>query len=414
MAGALISTVSDALKYRYLGNIQGQLNNEILVAQLLDLDSKNIDLDGLKAKLAVHHGRSTGIGARLEDEDLPAAGNQRYGSLEFDLAYLYGRARFSGQAIQKTKTDAGAFMRVVTDELDRLRDDLALDTARQYYGDGTGAIASIPTGAAANATQTLNSAESLIKGFLYPGMIVDVGTLASPRARGDSVVISDVDVSAGTVTFTAVISPTNGDFIFREDNNAASSVTKEINAGLQALLSTSSATVVGGQAASTAGKSYWDNQRDATGGAISLDNLMKNWNKVAARGAKASEVIVLTTPGLVRRLFASTDFQGKVQHVNTQDLKGGFQSVAFNAGSGNMTLAPDRLAPFGRVNFVHKKHIKVFSPGDWDFLQRDGLTIRWVDNRDAFQAVLFRYVNLGTNRRNTSLAMTGLTDTDGF
>ncbi len=148
MPGALISTVSDVLKYRYLGSIQGQLNNEILVTQLLDLDSKNIDLDGLKAKLAVHYGRSTGIGARLEDEDLPAAGNQKYNSLEFDLAYLYGRARFSGQAIQKTKTDAGAFMRVVTDELDRLRDDLALDTARQYYGDGTGVIATIPTAAA--------------------------------------------------------------------------------------------------------------------------------------------------------------------------------------------------------------------------------------------------------------------------
>ena len=412
MAGALISTVSDVLKYRYLGSVQGQLNNEILVTQLLDLDSKNIDLDGLKAKLALHHGRSTGIGARLEDEDLPAAGNQSYDNVEFDLAYLYGRARFSGQAIQKTKTDAGAFIRVVSEELDRLRDDLALDTARQFYGDGTGAIATIQTGVA-SATQTLSSNEALIKGFLYPGMIIDIGTLANPVASANSVVISDVSVSASTITLTASATTTTGHLIFREDNAAASSVSKEINAGLQALLSTSSSTSVGGQAASTAGKSYWDNQRDTTGGSITLDNLMLNWNKIAASGAKASEVVVLTTPGLVRRLFASSDFQGKVQHVNTQDLKGGFQSVAFNAGAGNMTLAPDRLAPFGRVNFVHKKHIKVFSPADWDFLQRDGLTIRWVDSRDAFQAVLYRYINLGTNRRNTSLVMSGLTDT-GF
>lgn len=408
---ALVSTVSNVLKFRYLSPLQSQLHNEILVTQLLDLDSKNIDLDGLKGVIGLHHGRSTGIGARLEDENLPAAGFQRYNKLEYDLAYLYGRARFSGQAVQKTKTDAGSFIRVVTEELDRLRDDLALDTARQYYGDGTGSIATIPTGVA-SATQTLADNSALNRGFLYPGMIVDVGTLANPRASADSAVISDVDVAAGTVTFSAPITSVSGDRIFREDNAAASSVSKEINAGLQAILSTVNTTVVGTLAASSAGNSYWDNQRDTTGGAISLSSLMQNWNRIHARGAKAPEVVVLTTPGIVRRLFESADFQGKVQHVNTQDLKGGFQSVAFNAGSGNMTIAPDRLAPRSRVNFIHKKHIKVFSPGDWDFLQRDGLTIRWVDNRDAFQAVLFRYVNLGADRRNTSLVMSGLTDTD--
>src|SRR5512133_3787160 len=138
MAGALISTVSDMLKYRYLGKVQSQLNNEVLVEQILKLDSKRVDLDGLKAVVPLHYGRSSGVGARREDEDLPAAGAQRYKTAQFDLAYLYGRARFTGPAIQKTKTDAGAFIRVVTDELDRLRDDLALDTARQYIGNTLG------------------------------------------------------------------------------------------------------------------------------------------------------------------------------------------------------------------------------------------------------------------------------------
>jgi hypothetical protein len=413
MAGALISTVSDVLKYRYLSPLQSQLHNEILVSQILDLNSKNIDLDGLKGVIGLHTGRSTGIGARLEDEDLPAAGSQKYANAEFDLAYLYGRARFSGQAIQKTKTDAGAFIRVVTEELDRLRDDLALDTARQYYGDGTGVIAEVDGVHTADTTVLITSDESLQKGFIYPGMKVDIGTLANPRASADSAEVEDVDVATKIVTFTAAVTLADGDFIFREDNAAASSVSKEINAGLQALISTSAATSVGGFASTAAGKSFWDNQRDSTGGAISLSALMQNWNKIHARGARSDEVVVLTTPGLARRLFESADFASKVQFVNTETMKGGFESISFNAGSGRLNLVTDRLAPYGRVNMIHKKHIKVFSPGDWDFLQRDGLTIRWVDNRDAFQAVLFRYVNLGTNRRNTSLVMSGLTDT-GF
>ena len=78
-----------------------------------------------------------------------------------------------------------------------------------------------------------------------------------------------------------------------------------------------------------------------------------------------------------------------------------------------MKLNTDRLCPWGDVLFVDKSQVKVFSPADWDFLSRDGLTVRWVVDQDAFQAVLFRYANLGTARRNTSGKLVNYTDT-GF
>jgi hypothetical protein len=56
----------------------------------------------------------------------------------------------------------------------------------------------------------------------------------------------------------------------------------------------------------------------------------------------------------------------------------------------------------------------VFSPADWDFLARDGQAVKWVQNIDAFQSILFRYINIGTNRRNTQLVMSGLTDALGY
>lgn len=412
MAGALVTTVSNVLKYRYLGPLQTQLNNDILVTQILDLDSKRIDLDGLKAVLPLHYGRSAGIGARLEDEDLPAAGNQKYQKVEYDLAYLYGRARFSGQAVQKTKSDAGAFIRVITDELDRLRDDLALDTARQYYGAGDAIVAN--TGVtSASTTVVLSGDEALQKGFLHIGMLIDIGTSANPVAIASAREITDVDVANSTITISgAAVTTATTDRIFRAGNAAASSVVKEIDAGLQKLVSTA-ANTVGGLNAAAAGNRFWDNQRDTAGGAISLSSLMLNSNKVQAQGAKADEIVTLTTPGLGRRLFETADFKSAVRFVEPMELKGGFEGLSFAAGNGRFRLVMDRLAPYGKVFFIHKKHIKVFSPGDWDFLSRDGLTIRWVSEKDAFQAVLWRYVNLGTNRRNTSLVMSGLTDT-GF
>jgi hypothetical protein len=410
MAGALISTVSEVLKYRYLGPLQTQLNNDIAVEQILDLDTKRIDLDGLKAVVPMHYGRNSGVGARREDEDLPAAGAQAYKSAQYDLAYMYGRARFTGPAIQKTKTDAGAFIRVVTDELDRLRNDLQLDVARQYYGNGDGQIAKIAS--VAGAVLTLTSAEALDKGFVHINMIVDIGTTtATSSGKASAVTVTDVDPTVPSVTVSSAGTAAANDFIFRSGANDANG-TKEIDAGLQKLIPTA-ANTVGGINAASAGFKWWDCLRDTSGGAYTLDNSMIMWNRVLAAGVDAGDVVTLTTPGLARRLFASADFKSNVRFVDKTDLKGGFESISFSSGGPSQTLVTDRLAPYGQVRFVPKSSIKVYSPGNWDFLSRDGLTVRWVDSRDAFQAVLYRYVNLGTNRRNNSAVMSGLTDT-GF
>lgn len=410
MAGALVSTVSDVLKNRYLGPVNGQLNNDVLVFQLLELDSKNIDLDGYQAVVPLHKGRSTGIGARLENETLPSAGNQTYESATYDLTYQYGRAQFSGQSIQKTKTDAGAFIRVMTDELDRLRDDLALDLARQVYGDGTGRIATLAD-TATSATHDISSAEPIDKGFLYPGMIVDVGTLANPILKLDADPI--VSVEGVTVVFTTSFTAAATDYIFRSDNVAASSVSKELD-GLQKLNSISDNTV-GGIDSSTAANDYWNPVRTNVAGAVSLSTLMQDTNKIHAKGAKSSDIRMVTTPGIARRLFETNDFKTNVRFVDTSagsmKLKSGFETLSFAAGAGTYSLVTDRLAPWGQIHALDAKNIKVFSPGGWDFLSRDGLTIRWVSDKDAFQAVLFRYINLGTGRRNTSFVEYAITDT---
>lgn len=414
---ALVSTVSKVLKDKYLGPVNGQLNSDVLVFQILDLDSNNIDLDGLRAVVPLHKGRTAGIGARLENETLPSAGNQSYDAVYFDLTYQYGRAQFSGQAIQKTKTDAGAFIRVMTDELDRLRDDLGLDLARQVYSDGTGRIATL-NDTATSATHVISSAEAIDKGFLYPNMKVDVGTLANPLLKLTADAI--VSVSGTSVVFTTSFTAAVTDFIFRAGNANASSVSKEVQ-GLQAFNAAAAGVYPAnlGQAtgidSSSAANAYWDNGRTNVAGAISLSQLMIDTNKANAKGAKASDIITITTPGIARRLFETSDFKSNVRFVDTNagsmNLKSGFEKLSFSSGAGSYTLVTDRLAPWGQVHLVDKARLKVFSPGGWDFLARDGLTIRWVDSKDAFQAVLFRYLNIGAGRRNTSFLQYGITDT---
>lgn len=414
------ATLQPVMKNRYLGPVQRQLADDILVHQLLQVDKEN--LDGLKGVVPLHVTRSDGIGARGELEDLPPAGAQGYDKAEYNLAYHYGRIQVSGQAIHHTNTDAGAFLRALQSELDRIRIDLALDFARQTYGDGTGAIAQISTGVA-SATQTLTSEEAIVKGFLYVGMAVDVGTIADPDARTTAVggvVINDLIPGATPqVVLASSITSTTNDFIFRRlyKASAGAGVVREMDAGLQKLITTSTSGVsVGGIDPSTAGKRFWDNIRDTSASAIGLSRLMKISNRAVTAGAKAAEIINITSPGGLRLLFEGGDFaslgtpaNSQVRFVNTREMKGGFEEISFAAGSGSFKMVADRLAPWGKVLGVHRKSVRVFSPADWDYLARDGLNIRWVAEKDAWQSILFKYANMGTNRRNTSyvLSFTG-------
>lgn len=411
LQGQTSTGLTDVLKNLYVEPLVGQLFDEILVNQLLEVDSEHFE--GLKAVLGLHTDRSDGIGARLEGEDLPLAGKQQYGKLEYDMASHYGRVGVSGQAIARSKTPAGAFVRAFDFELSRIRDDLALDFARQIYGPGTGVIATIDTGAS-SATQTLEDAEALRKGFLYVGMRVDIGTAADPvnsvDGYGDVVHIIDVDPDAGTITFSSSVSTTTGHFVSRAGNNYTNA-TKEMDAGIQRLVSTSP-TEVGGLDPTDPGKEFWDNLRDtsATVTLTGTNGFLINWNRVSERGARPADIRTITTPGIVRQLFESDDFLDKVRFVDNTELNGGFERITFQAGAGKIALYPDRLAPWGKVYMLHRSHIRMFSPGDWDFLARDGQPIKWQQDKDGWQAILYKYANMGTDRRNTSLVMSGIED----
>ena len=166
-----LTTLSNILKDLYLGPVQEQLQNFILLLQRIE--PKAQDLVGNQAVIPLHTSRTGGIGARPESGALPTDGNQSYRKVTYDLKYLYGAIKVSGIAMLKTRSDAGAFLRALESEIDGLKADLQKDTSRQLYGDGTGAVAVL---AAGSTTTVLNTAtnESMLKGKIYPNMVVNV------------------------------------------------------------------------------------------------------------------------------------------------------------------------------------------------------------------------------------------------
>jgi len=404
MAGATIATVSAILKDLYLPPVVEQLNNEILLMQRLE--SRDQEVTGNQAVVPLHTTRSSGIGARGEDVALPAAGNQGFQRLTYDLKYLYGRGRVTGPSMSKTRNSTGAFLSVLEAEMDGLRTDIKLDTSRQTYGDGSAQIAVCGTTTAANLVVLgAGGAEATRKGFLHVGMGVDIGTVADYDVIATNRTITAVDPVGATVTIDGAAVTTDGThFITRSGNAVSNAIIYEID-GLRKLVSTA-ANTVGGLSAVTYG--YWDNMRTSLGGALTLDAFTQAYNQVEIAGGDCS--LMIGSFGGQRALFNL--LQGQVRYVEPMVIQGGFTALEY---MGKPFIA-DRHHPFGQVDFLDEKFLKFFHDGeDWHFLDKDGDILKWVIGYDSWEFALAKYCQMGATRRNTQFLLYGITgDTNGY
>jgi hypothetical protein len=95
--GATTTTLDAILKDYYIGPLQEQLNNEVMVLNMFE--KAKISWAGRQGVVPVHVGRNvTGV-AYAAERYLPTAGNQDDQALNFTAAYLYGRFEVTGQAI---------------------------------------------------------------------------------------------------------------------------------------------------------------------------------------------------------------------------------------------------------------------------------------------------------------------------
>lgn len=406
MAGASLATLSAILKEYYIPPVVEQLNNEVLVVQRLE--ARDQEIFGKEAYLPIHSSRSGGVGARGEyagSANLPAAGNQGYNKAVYDLKYLYGTVLVTGPSMAKTASEAGSFLQALKSELDGIRNDLQIDVARQCYGDGTAQIANCGTTTASTTVQLANS-EALRKGFLYVNQVIDIGTAASPQTIANGVTITDLSVANSTITISgSAVTTSSSHFVFRSGATTGTSSIFEMG-GLGQLVTTNGLGVVGGVDSSAAGNSFWQSLFDSSGGALSLDKMMQNYNQVKIAGGNLTGI--LSTYGLQRSYFNL--LQSQVRYTEPQTIRGGFSVLDFQ---GSPFIA-DRLHPFGQIHWLDESYIKVVSNRDWHFLDEDGHILKWVIGADAWQAVLARYMNLGITRRNVQLLQSGLTDASGF
>lgn len=407
--GATRTAYDAVLKEFYAGPLNKQLNDATPLLTQFTQSTDNVDFAGRRVIVPIWTGRSGGHGARREEEALPAPGAQVTKNAIYTLKTLYGAFRLSGHVIRFTKNDIGSFVRAMEMEMDGIKTDLSIQVARILYGDGTAAVATI-TAASSTTVINLLTNEALVKGYLYVGSVVDVGTIVNPESRnaaaGTIHTVTAVSVSAATVTVSPALAtaPVATEFIFIGDNADATS-SKEPT-GLRALVS-SVATTVG--TITEASEPTWVPQRDVAAAALTVDRMIQMRGKLRQAGLSpdgTGSFIVTDDFGL--RTFWNAH-AAMLNYNNPTNVDGGFKSVEF-AGT---TLFSDHHCPWGTMFFLDKKSFKIYNTGDWSYLDEDGRILKQVAGYDAWEGFLVRDFEIGAIRRNTSGIITFTGDTSG-
>ena len=128
-------TLSAILKEFYIGPIQEQLNNEVMVLELMS--KTTVDWNGRVAIIPVHLDRNAGVGYRAEGGVLPPAGHQTFNRLQIVSSYLYGRFQVTGPAMASAgKGGPNSFIGWMDAEMKKLVTDVKNEADRSMVSGG--------------------------------------------------------------------------------------------------------------------------------------------------------------------------------------------------------------------------------------------------------------------------------------
>lgn len=401
MAGEVtLTTVNNIMKEVYQGRIQDQLQNEIVGIKRIEKSSHGVtsEVGGKYVTFPVRVRRNPSIGYRNELEQLQDPGTQTYASVRVGLRYGYGRIRISGQTMELAKTNPQAFANAMDYEVNGLKNDVAKDVNRIFYGDGTGTLATTTAAGTASASYTAVNAQ-----YLEVGQVVGIVTPATGAVKAGPLTITAVNRSTGVVTLSGTATWAIGDVLVRYGNGRLSSVNREPN-GLSSIVSDTGALYNIDPATEPTWKAI-NNNNSGTNRALSEGLMIKLTDDVRVNGGDTS--LILTSLGVRRAYFNLLTQQRR--YTDTKEFNGGIRGLAFNNGR-EIPVVEDVDAPSNKMWFLDESSLTIYRSTDWSWLDLDGNIWKWYADYDAFQAVLHSYWEIGVNRRNANGVLADVTE----
>jgi hypothetical protein len=404
---AAIAAVEEILKEVYVTDVlESQLYEDMVLWDWIEEVTEYTNSDGLSASVPVKTGRSGGVGSRAIGQRLQPADHQKPSKLQFNYTNHYAQVEIFGPVVARMLTDRQACVREIDFEVTNILDDLKHMLCRQLHGDGGGnvLVSGLPALGAASTTIPIGAANFpvLERGWLYEGMLIDIGTSANPQldAGGLRIMSIDDDESAPTITVDNACTVTVGSGISLHGNRTAGAVSNEMN-GLSNIISDDEP--LGGKDPST---DTWHKSvvldNGGTGRALSVDLMLSALRKLRQRGSYPD----IAHTDLVQEQAYYQELQGQVRFMGDKDLTAGnTEGLAF----AKLKVLGDPEAVPGKMRFLKKKALQMYSAGPiaWK-TGTSGNVLEWKQDYDAFVGMAATYRQLGTNRRRSFASLEDL------
>lgn len=403
----LTLTLADAvLKEDYKGPVRKQINDAVVL--LAQVDKNTEDLVGRRAIIPCHMTRNTGVGARLEGEVIPEAGNQGTVDEIVPLRNNYGRIRLTKQTITRMRTDRGAFIRATKLEMKGLVADCTRDVGRQVWSNSNGVIATCGTTTAAAVVVLATTTPEQVLVTFAEGMRVDIGTVANPQLIASNRLITAVDFTNKTVTISgAAVTTSSSHFLFRQ--GAGGSLTNQRELTGVATIVDDANSLFGIDPATYFQWAAIAETNSGTNRPISENLVEKAAHRTQNRSGSCPNMLV-GEDGVYRA--AANLLQAQKRTVNTLDLKGGHKGLEFNFGGDSAALTRDKDAVFagtGKLWGFSTSELVEYVDEDWSWEDEDGSVLqRSPDSTHSFEAYFYKFHEFATVRRNAHFVIEDL------
>lgn len=409
-----LTAFDDILKIDYLGPVRDQLNNSSVTIAMLE--KRLEDFQGKQLYLPLHTGRNFSIGSRAEDVQLPGGtvqGSQIYDNAVFTTSYQYGRIRVTGPTIKASRNNKGAFIRAVDSEMRGVTRDLRQSINRQILRNGDGELTECGTTTATSTVTVTNTK------YLQVNMIIDIVVRSTgvPIANGNSVGITSIPSATTFVSNGGVVTTAATESVALEDTYG------DDIWGLEAIINTANPPALSGNQASpsffggidrtVAGNSFWQASITTHAGTFggtggnALDQMQETIDTADIN--TDSDINLLITSHALKRSYATVlETLRRYPPGGEITLSSGYKALEFNG----MALVSDKDletlsdgSAAERIYFVDTSTMWIAHMGDWDWMQEDGAILNRIQGRDAYEAILFRYMNLVSDQPNANAAL---------
>ena len=312
------------------------------------------------------------------------------------MAYHYGRISVTGPTIAASRNDAGAIVRALESEIKGVTNDLKKDLNYQMFNDGTSRRCLVNGDPGSEGT-TL-TVDSPGTKYLYDGMVINIINPSTGVANDSSITITTVNSTTACTTSAIDTAVADNDWVIATGSHDGGGVLVSDSyemMGLKGIVD--DATYVDVFEGITRSTSPWwkcsTNTNDDNSGTnrdLTLQLMQDSLTSVEKNGGKTD--LLLTTPDL-RDAYAALLVADK-RFVYTLKLDGGFKGLEYSG----MPLVSDPDATENCIYFLDTSHLYIMQTADWDWMSKDGSVLNRVADKDAYEAVLYWYADLATDK----------------